>query len=73
MTEGNWGTAFLLALLSVGIYLLGIAALCVGVLFAAPLVSMMWVVAYLMMSGQLSPYPLYNPAMPQPQPMPARW
>jgi uncharacterized membrane protein/phage FluMu protein Com len=72
ITEGNWGTIFLLALLAVGIYIIGFLALCVGLLFAAPLVSLMWTVAYLMMSGQLSPYPLYQ-QLPVPQPMPARW
>jgi hypothetical protein len=53
ITQGNWGTAFVLALLSLGISLLGCAALCIGLLFAAPLVTMIWAVAYLMMSGQL--------------------
>jgi hypothetical protein len=57
ITKGNWGTAFLIALLAFGIGLLGILALCVGLLFAAPLVIMLWVTAYLMMSGQLPVYP----------------
>jgi phage FluMu protein Com len=56
ITKGNWGSAFVLWLMSVGIVLLGCMALCVGVLFAAPLVSVMWATAYLMMSGQLMPY-----------------
>jgi hypothetical protein len=43
-----------LGLLAFGIMLAGCAALCVGILFAAPLVTMIAVTAYLMMSGQLS-------------------
>lgn len=57
ITKGNWGTAFLLGLLAFGIGLLGLLALCVGLLFAAPLVIMLWVTAYLMMSGQIPVYP----------------
>ena len=53
ITEGNWGTAFILGLLAFVIMLAGCAALCVGMLFAAPLVTLMAVTAYLMMSGQL--------------------
>lgn len=53
VTEKNRLTSVLLYFVSVGIVLLGILALCVGVLFAAPLVSMLWATAYLMMSGQL--------------------
>lgn len=62
ITPGNWGNAFVLWLMSIGISLLGCAACGIGLIFAMPLVSMMFAVAYLMMSGQLSPYPL------QPQP-----
>jgi uncharacterized membrane protein len=54
VTEGNWGTAFVLGLLSFGIALLGCMALCIGLLFAAPLITMIWAIAYLMMSGQLA-------------------
>ena len=53
ITQGNWGTVFVLALLSVCITLVGCAALCIGILFAAPLISMIFAVAYLMMSGQI--------------------
>ena len=53
VTQGNWGTAFVLGLLSFCIVVLGCMALCIGVLFAAPLVTMIWATAYLMMSGQL--------------------
>ena len=37
--------------------ILGFLALCIGLLFAAPLVTLLWVVAYLMMSGQISQQP----------------
>jgi uncharacterized membrane protein len=60
VTRGNLGTTFVLWLASVGIILLGLLALCVGVLFAAPLVSMIWAVAYLMMSGQIPTQPAPN-------------
>ena len=77
VTQNNWGTAFVMALLSFGIMVLGCLALCIGVLFAAPLVSVMWATAYLMMSGQLSPYgQLAGQAMPgqfAAQPMPGKW
>jgi uncharacterized membrane protein len=64
ISKGNWGTGFLLALLGFVIMLVGVLALCVGVLFAAPLVSMLWVTAYLMMSGQI---PAYTQQYAQPQ------
>ena len=54
ITENNWGTTILLWLVSGGISILGVLALCVGIIFAAPLISMLWATAYLMMSGQLS-------------------
>jgi phage FluMu protein Com len=53
ITEGNMGTIVLVWLVGLGISLLGCLALCVGLLFAAPLVGMMYVVSYLMMSGQI--------------------
>jgi len=56
ITKGNWGTAFLIWLLSIVIMLVGFLALCIGVIFAAPLVMMLWATAYLMMSGQLPVY-----------------
>jgi hypothetical protein len=52
ISEGNKLTIFLVMLSSVAIMLLGVLAVCIGVLFAAPLVSLMWASAYLMMSGQ---------------------
>jgi hypothetical protein len=57
ITKGNWGTAFLVFLLAWVIGLVGILALCIGIIFAAPLVLMLWTTAYLMMSGQLPAYP----------------
>ena len=49
----NKGTSFLLWLVSIGIALLGLLALCIGLLFALPLVHVSFATAYLMMSGQL--------------------
>jgi uncharacterized membrane protein len=59
ITQGNKGTTFVLWLASLGIMIVGVLALCVGVLFAAPLVSVVWATAYLMMSGQLSTQPMH--------------
>jgi DNA-directed RNA polymerase subunit RPC12/RpoP len=61
ITEGNWGTAFLLWLLSIVIGLCGFLALCVGIIFAIPLITMLWTTAYLMMSGQMATMPGYAP------------
>lgn len=49
----NMGASFLLCLAAFGIYLLGFLAICVGLIFAAPLVNMIFSVAYLMMKGEL--------------------
>jgi hypothetical protein len=57
ITSENLGTTSLLWLTSVGFIILGLLALCVGIFFAAALVSMMWSTAYLMMSGQISTQP----------------
>ena len=57
ITEGNRVTTFLLWLLSIAVIILGLMAACIGVIFAAPLVVMLWATAYLMMSGQLSATP----------------
>jgi hypothetical protein len=70
ITKGNWASAFVLWLMSLGISILGCLALCIGIIFAAPLVSMMFAVAYLMMSGQILPYGSYPAYMPPPQPAP---
>ena len=53
ITEGNLGTTFLLSLVGAGISILGWMACCIGIIFAIPLVQMLWVVGYLMMSGQI--------------------
>jgi hypothetical protein len=53
VSQGNWGTAFVLWLLSVCIGFVGCAACLIGILFAAPLISMIFAVAYLMMAGQI--------------------
>lgn len=77
VADKNWGTVFVLALLNLGINLLGCMALCIGMLFSIPLGTMLFAVAYLMMSGQLSPYgQLAGQAMPgqfATQPMPGKW
>ncbi len=52
MTTGNLGTTFILGLIAYGVILVGEMACFVGVLFALPLVSLMFAVAYLKMSGQ---------------------
>ena len=49
----NVGTTLLVWLVSMLVSFIGFCAICVGILFAAPLVSMMWTVAYLGMTGQL--------------------
>jgi len=53
LTEGNRLTTFLLGLLSFAVMLIGFFALCIGIIFAAPLVTVVWATAYLMMSGQI--------------------
>ncbi|MGY8770176.1 MAG: hypothetical protein ACKVH8_17300 [Pirellulales bacterium] len=49
----NAGNTFIIWLLSLGIMLLGVIACCIGVIFAAPLVTMLWATAYLQMTGQI--------------------
>jgi len=53
----NVGTTLVLWLASMGIVIVGFLALCVGVLFATPLVSTIFGAAYLMMSGQIPSRP----------------
>ena len=53
VTRGNRMTSFLLALVSFGIAFLGLLMCGIGIIFAAPLITMIWCVAYLMMSGQI--------------------
>ncbi len=62
--RGNMGTVFLVWLLGGGIVILGLLACCVGVVAAIPLVTMMYVTAYLMMTGQLPLQPDSNAAKP---------
>ena len=57
IAKSNVGTSFLLWLASIGIVIMGLMALCIGTFLAAPLVNMIWAVAYLMMSGQLPTRP----------------
>ena len=52
ITTGNKWTLLLLCLVAFGIMILGFLALCVGILFTAPFVGLIYVVAYLMASGQ---------------------
>jgi uncharacterized membrane protein len=52
LTSGNYGATFLLGLAFFGMVLVGVLALCVGVIFAVPLGSLMFAVAYCLMSGQ---------------------
>jgi hypothetical protein len=57
LTQINIGTTILLAIVSVAILLLGLFACYVGLIFAIPLVTVLWSTAYLMMAGQI---PMYN-------------
>lgn len=52
ITQGNWGSAFVLALAAMGINLLGLMACCVGIIFTAPLTQLMFAVAYCRMTSQ---------------------
>ncbi len=52
VTQGNKLSLFLLGLVSVGIIILGVLALVVGIIFAIPLVVIIYTVAYLAMTGQ---------------------
>ena len=51
-SKGNRMSAFLLGLLQMALILLGMMALCIGLLFTVPLSGLMWTVAYLMITGQ---------------------
>lgn len=53
----NAGSSIILWLATVAVILLGFIALVIGLLFALPLVSLIWGAAYLMMAGLLSPHP----------------
>ncbi len=52
--KANLATTFVIWLAGIGIVIVGLLAMCVGALFAVPLVSVMWGAGYLMMSGQLN-------------------
>lgn len=75
LTRGNLLAIFLAWLVSMALIFCGILACGVGVFFAIPLVGMIWVVAYLGMSGQstfLGPVSWQAAAQPAPeQPWPA--
>lgn len=51
-TEGNKMSLIYVFFLSVAVMLLGAIALCVGLIVAYPVVSMMWTIAYMMMARQ---------------------
>ncbi len=51
-TRGNKLILFVLALVSVGLTMMGFLALCIGIFFVAPYVMLMSAVAYLAMTGQ---------------------
>ena len=53
IAKPNIGTAIVLALASIGIALAGFLAFCIGIIFAAPLISCMFASAYLMMKGEI--------------------
>lgn len=50
----NGGTSFVLMIASFAIAIAGIIALGIGLLFAAPFISVLWATAYLMMKGELA-------------------
>jgi phage FluMu protein Com len=52
ITKGNWGAAFLLYLVMLGLTLLGVLMCFVGVIFTAPLSVLLFAVAYCRMTGQ---------------------
>lgn len=56
VTDGNRWTSLLLAFITVVILLVGYLACLVGLLFAMPLVFVVWSVSYLMMAGQIPGY-----------------
>jgi uncharacterized membrane protein/DNA-directed RNA polymerase subunit RPC12/RpoP len=53
VTANNIGTIIVVWLAGIGISLVGLAACCVGIVAAAPLVAVMYGVSYLMMAGQI--------------------
>ena len=69
ITRGNKVTIFLLWFVSLGLVLAGFLMCCVGLIFTGPLVNLMWVVAYLAMTGQPTADRAYEYQPPQ-QPTP---
>lgn len=57
IAKENIGTTIILIFASVGMVVVGVLALCVGLFLAAPLVSLSWGAAYLMMTGQMATRP----------------
>ena len=55
IVQGNRLLIVVLWLVCGGIMLLGALACCVGLLFASPLVGLIWTVAYLHMIGEATP------------------
>jgi phage FluMu protein Com len=51
LTDGNWGAVILLFLAAIGFNILGMLACCIGLLFTAPLTTLMFAVAYCRMAG----------------------
>ena len=60
ISEGNKLNIFVTWVISGLIMILGVLAVCIGVIFAAPLVGLLFAVAYLMMSAQIPTYPSYQ-------------
>jgi len=52
ITEGNKMTVFALGLLATVLMFGGLLACCIGVIFVAPYITLMWATTYLKMSGQ---------------------
>jgi uncharacterized membrane protein len=52
ITQGNWGSIFILFLAFLGLILLGYLACGIGVIFTGPLAALMFAVAYCHMTGQ---------------------
>ena len=55
LTRNKAGTMFLVLLLAFAVYMAGILALCVGLIFSLPLACLMITVAYVVLVGTVSP------------------
>lgn len=51
-TSGNWGASLMLFVAAIAFNLLGMIALCIGLLFSVPFTLLMFAVAYCRMTGQ---------------------